>query len=346
MKPTRCFANPTLTTNLIVTGVLFLASTMTVAQGIDDDLRDDAKSMFGIVDAVPADSTEHPIVQLGHELFWDVRLSANGRVACASCHTAAAWGSDAEQYSVDAQGKLTKRNSQTVFNAMLQPGLRWTADRTSGTHQAEKSLTGSMGFTQAEEIVPLLRKHGYEPLFKAAFPQEPTPLTPVNYARAIEAYEATLTTPAALDRFLAGDDQALDAKQKEGLRLFMEIGCADCHSGKLLGGEGLEKFGIHADYWEQTKSQNHDEGLFESTHKEGDKFHFRVSMLRNIEKTGPYFHDGSVASLKEAIRIMAKLQLDQELDDTQIESLFKFLKSLSGEVPSNYIAPKAIDKPR
>lgn len=115
--------------------------------------------------------------------------------------------------------------------------------------------------------------------------------------------------------------------------------CADCHSGKLLGGEPLEKFGVHAEYWTLTKSMVHDERLFESSKSEADKFHFSISMLRNIEKTGPYFHDGSIQDPKVAVRIVAKLQLDQNLDDLQVDSIVAFLSSLTGEIPKNYKHP-------
>jgi cytochrome c peroxidase len=177
---------------LLIVGYSLLTPNSALAQDQSDELQSNAKSMFGEVQATPADEAERPIVKLGQRRFWDERLSANGKVACASCHAASAWGADAERFSLDAKGKLTKRNSQTIFNSMLQPALRWTADRKSGAHQAEKSLTGSMGFAQADDVLPLLTKHGYEPQFKAAFPNDPVPVTPANYAKAIEAYEATL----------------------------------------------------------------------------------------------------------------------------------------------------------
>ncbi|AMV35387.1 Cytochrome c551 peroxidase precursor [Pirellula sp. SH-Sr6A] len=329
-----------------VAGVLVIASASAMAQDEADKLHERAKSMFGAVDESPDDQMERPIVELGHRLFWDERLSSNGKVACANCHTTSAWGADSAQFSLDAKGKRTKRNSQTVFNSMLQPNLRWTADRKSGAHQAEKSLTGSMGFARADDVLPLLTRYGYEPLFKAAFPTQPSPVTPVNYAKAIEAYEETLTTPAPFDRYLAGNRVAIDAKQKEGLRLFLDIGCADCHSGKLLGGEDVAMFGVYGDYWTLTNSQVPDEGLFESSENEADKFHFRISMLRNIDKTGPYFHDGSVSDLKAAVTIMARLQVDRELRGNQIDSIVVFLKSLTGEVPMNYQRPDALMSPR
>lgn len=319
----------------VVLAVNFIA-TRSYGQESNARLLEDAKATFGIVSAPTQEELAKPIVELGQHLFWDERLSANGKTACASCHAASSWGADAERFSLDAKEKRTKRNSQTVFNSMLQPHLRWTGDRKSGAHQAEKSLTGSMGFANADEITALLKQHGYESMFQTAFPSNPNSLTPANYAKAIEAYEATLNTPAPLDRYLDGQTTVLSEEQKRGLRLFLNVGCVDCHSGKLLGGESLEKFGVHSAYWKATGSDARDAGLFESTNKEGDRFRFRTSMLRNVEKTGPYFHDGSVATLSEAVRVMAKVQLDKELDSQQIQSIVAFLTSLTGEVPANY----------
>lgn len=295
-----------------------------------------ARKTFGRVEEVTEEEIQQEDVELGRQLFWDERLSGNGKVACASCHAAADWGADSNQFSLDANDRRTKRNSQTVFNALLQPGLRWTADRKSGAHQAERSLTGSMGFLKAVDVVPLLVKHGYAPMFEKVFPEDTNPVTPQNYANAIEAYEATLRTPAPFDKYLAGDASALGIDQKKGLHLFIYIGCADCHGGKLLGGEQVTKFGIYEDYWTLTGSERRDDGLFETSKKEEERYHFRVAMLRNIEKTGPYFHDGSVADLKKAIRIMAKGQLDRDMEDAEVESIVAFLKSLTGEVPRNY----------
>lgn len=314
----------------------------------DDELIEQAESILGTVDGIAPDRLKEPVVELGQALFWDKRLSANGKIACASCHHPRDWGADKARFSVDARGNKTKRNSQTVFNSTLQPGLRWVADRKSASHQAEKSLTGSMGFEQAEDVVPLLDKYDYAERFRRAFPDDETPLTPGNYGLAIEAYEATLRTPAAFDRYLGGAADSLTDQQKRGLTLFLEIGCIDCHSGPLLGGEGLQPFGVYHDYWKATGSDGRDTGLFETTQQESDRNVFRVSMLRNIAKTAPYFHDGSVTKLADAVRVMAKVQLDKELDDDQISALVSFLESLTGEIPKNYQDPSgstSIDKP-
>ncbi len=305
----------------------------------DDDLLEQARAVFGSIEPVPESRLSHPKVELGRELFWDRRLSSNGQIACASCHLPEHWGADGRLFSIDAKGKPTKRNSQTVFNSTLQPGLRWVADRKSAAHQAERSLTGSMGFDKVEDVVPLLVEHGYEAKFQAAFPDDQAAVTPQNYAVAIEAYEDTLRTPSAFDRYLAGERDGLNVQQKQGLKLFLEIGCTDCHSGPLLGGSDLQTFGVHKDYWMATGSKHRDAGLFESTEQEADRNVFRVSMLRNIAKTAPYFHDGSVAGLTDAVRVMAAVQLDRKLDDSEAATLVEFLHSLTGEIPLNYQDP-------
>jgi cytochrome c peroxidase len=193
-----------------------------------------------------------------------------------------------------------------------------------------------MGFSAAEDVVPLLKQFGYEAAFKKTFPKDDIPLSPANYASAIQAYEETLVTPSAFDRFLKGDDDALSVVQKDGLELFIRVGCADCHNGPLLGGNSIQKFGIHKAYASATKSERHDEGVFETSKNESDRDHFRVSMLRNIAKTGPYFHDGSVEELQSAIRIMAEVQLDKQLTELEVKSVVSFLGSLTGHLPSNY----------
>jgi cytochrome c peroxidase len=309
----------------------------------DARLRDEAKTLFGTIKAVPDSRLGDPDVTLGRALFWDTRLSHGGKTACASCHLVEDWGADRRKFSVDAKGKNTSRNSQTVFNAVLQPSLRWTGDRKSGAHQAEKSLSGSMGLASAEAVVPMLKELGYEKAFRSAYPKETEPVSPANYASAIQAYETTLITPAPFDRFLVGENGALSADQKTGLRVFIGSGCADCHKGALLGGEKSEKFGVAKDYWTVTKSEKKDAGLFDATKKESDRYVFRVSTLRNIAKTGPYFHDGSVADLKAAVQVMGDVQLGSRLSGGDTAAIVSFLGALTGEVPKHYAAPRATD---
>lgn len=303
------------------------------ADDADVDLKEQAQVLFGIIMPAPSDT---PDVLLGQALFWDVRVSGDSKTACVSCHQAEDWGADRRTFSPDAKGRLTSRNAQTVFNAMMQPTLRWTGDRTSGAHQAEKSLTGSMGFSSADAVVPVLASLGYEAAFKAAFPEASVPISPSNYAKALQAYQATLLTPAPFDHFLSGDDASLTVQQIAGLALFIKTGCASCHNGPLLGGNSIQKFGVVKDYWSATQSEKRDPGRFEVTKNETDLYTFRVSMLRNIAKTAPYFHDGSVVKLEQGVRIMAEVQLAKVLSDSEVNSIVAFLESLTGDIPVNY----------
>jgi cytochrome c peroxidase len=315
---------------------LLLASAATAAQA-DDQLRREALALFGRLQAPAVAAT--PEVELGRTLYWDERISRDGKTSCGSCHFARDWGADRRAYSPDARGKLTSRHSPTVFNSLAQPALRWLADRKSGADQAEGSLTGSLGFDSKEAALEAIRKLDYAAAFRAAYPQEAEPMSTRNYGRAVAAYEATLVTPAPFDRFLGGDDSALSAAQKSGLRAFMASGCGACHSGALLGGASTQRFGLVKDYWLETGSVKVDLGRFAATKKDEDKYVFRVPMLRNVAKTAPYFHDGSVDSLERAVRIMASVQLGRTLDDATVQAIVAFLGSLTGDVPSNYAPP-------
>jgi cytochrome c peroxidase len=303
----------------------------------DPQLRSDAASMFGRIEAAPA--AEGPEIALGRALYWDTRLSADGKTACASCHPASAWGSDARRFSLDARGELTSRHSPTIFNSLMQPSLRWLGDRKDLAQQAEGSLTGSMGFASKDAGVARMNELQYEAAFRAAYPGVQNPVTAANYGRAIAAYEATLITPAPFDRFLAGDDRALTARQQAGLRAFIATGCTACHNGPLLGGRTFQKFGVVKDYWLETGSEKKDAGREAVTKQPEDRYLFRVPMLRNVAKTAPYFHDGSVAELDRAVRIMASVQLGRTLDDDTVKSIVAFLESLTGEVPATYAPP-------
>src|SRR3954469_12919285 len=316
-----------------------LGLAMAVPCHADTALRAQAQGLFGVVEAPRPESVSTPEATLGRALFWDERLSLDGKTACASCHPVAAWGADSRQFSPDARGELTSRHSPTVFNSTAQPALRWLGDRKDAATQAEGSITGSMGFAKKEEMVTRLRDLGYAPAFHAAYPEDGDALTPARYARAIAAYEATLSTPAPFDRYLAGDDSALDARQQAGLRSFIELGCSGCHNGALVGGRLFMKFGKKKDYWLETGSKKPDVGRFAMTKQEQDRYVFRVPMLRNVARTAPYFHDGSVAKLDQAVRVMASVQLGQQPDDATVASIVAFLESLTGDIPAHYAPP-------
>jgi cytochrome c peroxidase len=307
-----------------------------------DDLRERANATLGRIAAATEAETAAPIAQLGRALFWDTRLSANGEIACASCHLAEDWGADRRRFSLDARGQRTKRHSQSVLNAQAAPaGLRWIGDRADGTAQAMGSITGSMGFDSADALVGALREHGYLERFEEAFPDTAEPLGAERYAAALQAYQRTLRTPAPFDAWLAGDASALTPRQRKGLERFMDAGCAGCHAGPLFGGGSLQRFGVVADYRPLTGSGNADHGLAEKTGKATDRDVFRVQPLRNVARTAPYFHDGAVADLAAAVDVMARVQLGQRLDDEAIADVVAFLGALSGPVPSHYGPPGA-----
>jgi cytochrome c peroxidase len=319
--------------------IVFLAATLFAAPAsADDALRDEALKLFGIVER--ASSPGAPAAELGRALFWDTRVSADGKTACASCHSSADWGGDSRRVPVDARGKSMPRNSPTVFNALRQPALRWLADRKSGAELAEGLITGPLGFAAKPDAVERLHALGYEAQFRAAFPGDARPVSTTNYARALEAYQATLATPAPFDRFLAGDALALAPREQAGLRKFIAAGCAGCHGGPLLGGTSVQKFGLTRDYWTVTGSKTIDPGLFAVTKKDEDRYRFRVPMLRNVAKTAPYFHDGSVESLEGAVRVMAATQLGQAMDEATAADIAAFLGSLTGAQPAHFAPPE------
>ncbi len=322
----------------LLTGLIVAAVGLPQAALADEALRSEADKLFGRIEAPPA-AKPTADKELGRALFWDTRISLDVNTACASCHPVSDWGADRRRFSRDARGNLTGRNSQTIFNSMTQSTLRWTGDRKSGAHQAEGSMTGSMGFATHADGLARLQSVGYAETFKVAYPQDANPLSIANYGRALQAYQATLVTPAPFDAFLAGQDAALSEPAKRGLRGFISSGCAGCHNGPLLGGTQMQKFGVTRDYWLETKSEKIDLGRAAASKRDEDRYVFRVAMLRNIARTAPYFHDGSVAKLDEAVRVMAVTQLARTLEPAAIADIVAFLESLTGAIPTNYAPP-------
>jgi cytochrome c peroxidase len=319
----------------LAAGIMVLAAQSAAAA--DPALRQQALAAFGRIEAASPSAIGTPEARLGRALFWDTRVSLDGKTACASCHLD--HGADRRPASLDAKGLATSRHSPTVFNAMAQPSLRWLGDRKDGADQAESSLVGSMGFASKADAVATLRTLGYERAFREAFPGDGDAVTPARYGHALAMYQATLATPAPFDRYLAGDDSALTGAQKAGLEAFLGAGCAGCHDGALLGGTRFMKFGLVRDYWMETGAPKPDTGRFAVTKRDEDRYVFRVPMLRNVAKTAPYFHDGSVERLDRAVRIMGTVQLGRTLDDATVAAIVAFLESLTGEPPAHYAPP-------
>ena len=292
-----------------------------------------------------ADKAENPNnlmtdakIKLGKILYFDTRLSKDGTQSCNTCHDLNTFGVDNKPTSPGDDGGLGTRNSPTVLNSALHTTQFWDGRAKDVEEQAGMPILNpvEMAIPSEQFLIDRLSKvELYQGLFKEAFPDESTPLTYINIQNAIAAFERILLTPSKFDDYLKGNANALSVDEKEGLKTFMEVGCTTCHMGSLLGGNMFQKFGVYGKYWESTGSDPIDEGIFTETGNVSEKYMFKVPSLRNIEKTGPYFHDGSVASLEEATKIIAKLNLNIDLSDEQVTNLVTFMNALTADLPDD-----------
>jgi cytochrome c peroxidase len=323
--------------------VAVLFAVVMLAEAADTGLRVQAAALFK---PLPPDmgTPESPVtperVRLGRLLFFDPRISVDGAVSCARCHQPALYGTDALPRSIGAEHRTHPRHSQTVFNAAVQFVQHWRGDRTSVEDQAVKALIAPPAYGNpsfASAMAKLKAIPAYTPLFAHAFPRDQDPITPDNWGKAIGAYVRTLVTPAPFDAFLQGDERALTTAAQTGLRTFIQVGCATCHNGVGIGGTMYQKFGVTEDYWRATGSTTVDKGRFDVTQDPADLYVFKVASLRNVAMTPPYFHDGSVATLPVAVRIMARVQLGRALTDGEVTEIVAFLGSLTGTLPADFV---------
>ncbi len=329
----------------LVPALLLVSS---AGRSADERLVDRARKVFQpLPERVP--SPENPLtpekVALGRLLFFEPRVSVDGTVSCSRCHQPGLYSTDALPRPIGALHRANPRNAPVIFNAALQIAEHWRGDRESVEDQATQALVGPASFGNPSYEAAMARLAaipGYRELFARAFPGPTDPVTPENWGKAIGAYERTLVTPSPFDRYLEGDEGALTAEAQAGLRAFMQLGCAGCHNGAGVGGGMFQKFGLVEDYWKETGSPTPDKGRFDVTHADADLYVFKVPILRNVARTPPYFHDGSVATLPEAVRIMAKVQLGQTLTDGQVRELVAFLDSLTGPLPESFATAVAL----
>lgn len=270
-------------------------------------------------------------VALGKSLYSDTRLSINNKLSCNSCHKLSTFGVDNEPTSPGHEGKRGGRNSPSSFNAALHVAQFWDGRAKDVEAQALGPILNpvEMGMQSEQQVVDRLKADPKTvEAFKKAFPGEADPLTYPNVGKAIGAFERTLLTPSRFDQYLKGDEKALTKAEVAGGKLFVQTGCTACHMGATIGGQMYQKLGLVKEY--DTK----DMGRFEVTKNEADKRFFKVPSLRNVAKTGPYFHDGSVKTLNEAVSKMAEYQLGKQLSKEQVASIVTFLGSLTGTPPS------------
>lgn len=277
------------------------------------------------------------LTDLGRMLYYEKRLSVAQDISCNTCHLLDKYGVDGKPTSTGHKGQVGGRNSPTVYNAALEVAQFWDGRSPDVEDQAKGPIQNAieMGMpTGGKEATDVIRSiPGYEPLFKAAFPDDPDPITFENLTTAIAAFERKLITPGRFDKFVGGDTKALTEQEQRGLDLYLTLNCTMCHRGPTMGGQMYMKMGLYKPY------PTEDVGRYAVTLNEADKYVFKVPMLRNIAETGPYFHDGSIKTLDEAVKIMAEYQLGQNLKDDQVADIVAFLKSLTGDIPTDYIAP-------
>jgi cytochrome c peroxidase len=275
-------------------------------------------------------------INLGRMLYYENRLSKGEKLSCNSCHMLDKYGQDNLSFSPGHEGKLGGRSSPSTYNAAIHIAQFWDGRAPSVEEQAKGPVLnpGEMGMPSADFVVDVLKSiPGYVKAFKAAFPGEADPITYNNFGKAIGAFERKLVTPSHWDDFLKGNKEALTAEQSKGFETFAKAGCVTCHNGPAVGGMMYQKLGL-VKAWPDLK----DQGRFEATKVETDKFYFKVPSLRNISETGPYLHDGSVKTLEEMVSKMAEYQLGKALTPVETTSIVTFLKSLKGEIPAEYIA--------
>ena len=293
---------------------------------------------FQPVRPVLVDEAEGPsaaLVDLGRLLYFDGRLSKNGSLACNSCHPLDRYGADGAATSLGYSGQRGTRNSPTVYHAAGYFAQFWDGRAGDVEDQAKDPILNpiEMGMKDAAQVEQVLRAiPGYVSAFQRAYPGDKQAVTYAHLAQAIGAFERGLVTPSRWDTYLKGDTTALNDEEVEGLRVFTNLGCMVCHTGEFLGGSMFEKVGA-VEPWPNQK----DLGRFEVTKDKRDRMVFKVPTLRNVEKTAPYFHDGSIATLGEAVRMMGKHQLGLDLSAEEVKSIETWLKSLTGTLPQDYI---------
>ncbi|MBR8836503.1 MAG: cytochrome-c peroxidase [Stigonema ocellatum SAG 48.90 = DSM 106950] len=272
-------------------------------------------------------------VKLGKKLFHEPRLSVDNKISCASCHNLKTGGTDRLVHSIGIQKQLGFVNSPTVFNSGFNFKQFWNGRAETLEAQADHSILSgnAMGVKSWLEVVSKFKQFSeYDSWFRQLYTDG---VTSDNIKDAIATFERSLYTPnSRFDQFLRGVQNALTEEEKEGYGRFKSYGCVSCHQGMLLGGNMFQTFGLLGDYFgDHGRVTKYDLGRFNITGDEHDRYVFKVPSLRNVVLTSPYFHNGSAATLEEAIKVMAKYQLGRQLPQTDIDLIIKFLRTLTGE---------------
>lgn len=334
--------------------MLLAASTLLAGAAQADALRDVALETFKPLPSTVPAVKDNPVtpekIALGKALFFDPRLSASGVFSCYSCHNLTTGGDDNMETSVGHGWQKGPRNAPTALNAVLNEAQFWDGRAADLKAQAKGPVQAGVEMANtAEQVEKTLNSMpAYVGMFAAAFPGEENAANFDNMAKAIEAFEATLITPAPFDAWLNGDDAALSDEAKAGLQLFIDKGCSSCHSGVNVGGHGYYPFGLIEKPGSEILPEG-DKGRFAVTETADDEYVFRAAPLRNIALTAPYFHSGKVWDLSVAVEIMAESQLGAELKPEETAQIVAFLDSLTGTLPEialPALPPETAETPR
>jgi len=301
-------------------------------------LRAEALRTFQPIPTVTPKLKGNPVtpakIKLGKMLYFDPRLSESALISCQTCHNLGLGGADFQETSTGHGWQKGPRNAPTVFNSVFNIAQFWDGRAKDLAEQAKGPIQASveMHNTPANVVKTLTSMPGYRQLFHKAFPANKDPVTFDNMAKAIEAFEATLLTPdSQFDRFLRGNQGAISAAAKNGLRLFMRKGCQNCHGGVNMGGQGYYPFGVVKAPAKSIMAG--DKGRYKVTKIKGDEYVFKAPSLRNIALTAPYFHSGRVWSLRKAVAIMGSAQLGATLTNSEVDMIVAFLQTTTGRQP-------------
>jgi cytochrome c peroxidase len=294
------------------------------------------------VEALPEARVDERRALLGRRLFHDTRLSGDNSISCASCHSLDHGGAEARRTSIGIRGHVGPINAPTVLNSALNFVQFWDGRAPDLQRQAEGPVAnpGEMG-AQWPQVVERVRADAtYASAFAAAGYAEG--VTKESITGAIAEYERSLRTPSPFDAYLLGEESAISEQARRGYETFKSLGCPSCHSGPGIGGRTYERMGAVRNYFaDRGNLTEADNGRFNVTRQESDRHKFKVPLLRNVELTAPYLHDGSQATLPDVIRVMGRYQLGVEVTNAQVEDVTAWLRSLTGTLPPNAREPAA-----
>ena len=299
-------------------------------------LQTKAKGLFGpLPEKMPGSDKDTPeLVALGKKLYFEKGLSINDSQSCNSCHDLnnGNMGVDHEPTSPGAKGERGGRNSPTSVNAGFHIAQFWDGRAPDLKAQAKGPILNPGEMAMPDEASVMKKLSGipeYPEMFRKAFPDQDKVMTYDNLAEAIAAFERTLITHDRFDKFQNGDLTALNEQELRGLDTFINTGCISCHNGVAIGGNSYQKLGVVKPYM---ADDSEDIGRAAVTGNDAEKFFYKVPSLRNVAKTGPYFHDGEVPTLEEAVSIMAEVQLGRDLTKSETQDIVAFLSAMTGEL--------------